>query len=97
MKWEAHQRLGFFGFRALRGGGEAPSVTARVSLEQALLEVGEVVTVWRQWRVLRVPPFEGGFLSWPRVLVEAFEVLSSEFAVVEGWEMAQQVKARKEM
>lgn len=95
MKWEAHQRLGFFGMAPQERGAPQPAHAGTVDIARALDATGEVVRLWSQWRNLRVAPWDGGFLRWPNVVASAFETLSAEWMVVEGFKMHEKSEAGK--
>lgn len=88
MKWEAHQRNGFFGFTLQARGKTLEAVPGRwevkVDLHEAMAEVGDIFEAWlasRAWP--NVPPFSGGMLdAWPNRLREGLAVCREEWAAV---------------
>lgn len=87
-RWEADQRLGFFGYHARKPPHAAqPMHFQCVDIAEALSEVDEEMMLWGNARAFpAVPAFSGGVLdSWPARLVTCFQVCDAESASVDAF------------
>lgn len=100
-RWEADQSLGFFGYtpkkRVETGGviAEQPLHRARIDIEQAFAEVGDVFNLWALSRhAPNAPALSGGALdTWPKALLQGFGVCQQEEAAVRAFEVSQSLKS----
>lgn len=95
MTWEAHQRLGFFGF-TVKAGSKAPPQPrhlAVVNIDEALASVGDILDAWRRWVAWpESPPWSGGVLdSWPARMAEGLAICRAEFEAVLAYQRSQEV------
>ena len=88
LKWEADQRLGFFGYWPRSKEQPAQPMHRKVvNIEEALRESTEMLVLWsRARRFPNVPAFSGGLLdSWPRRAVDALAICHEEEAVLSAY------------
>lgn len=88
MKWEADQRIGFYGYTPRRAPHAAqPLHRGKVDIEEALASAEPVLSLWFKARRLpEVPAFEGGLLDgWPAWAVDAFGIVRQEEAAVTAY------------
>lgn len=91
MTWEAHQRLGFFGFDAMGAG--TPQMLHRevVDIDEALEATKDVRTAWlRAQQHPNAPAYSGGVLdAWPRRMVDGFAICNAERQLLDSYRLSQ--------
>ncbi len=83
--WEAHQRMGFFGWTPDGAGPLQMRWQARVDLERARRQVADITQRWWAMMAWDAPPFSGGVLdAWPARLADGLAVCKSEWAAIQA-------------
>lgn len=88
--------MGFFGLTTGSKGSPQPRWKATVDIDEAHLEVRDILEVWRTTSLWPdAPAFSGGVWdSWPKRLAEGLAFLKAEAAVVMAYLRYEEEKPR---
>jgi len=90
VRWQAHQRAGFFGFDVPAKGSPQPAHFAVVGIDEACAFAQPHLELWGATRGFPgAQPWSGGVVDWPARDAAALAVLNAESAAVDAFLMAE--------